>query len=694
MKKLNGKVLFQKAMLHKIPLFLCFLGVFLELFVFNYMHWMSLTWQKEHIPAFNWLVGEGLEKVDNTLFRITEPEGEETATIEFTDINQELHNIHISLLVENASTAADKAVNIQLKLKDATSDYYFRIPERDIVSGVSKSEYIRLHLCGDAKEALLIINSAEGALIRIHDISGNVRVPFFFSPGRMLAVIIALLAGYCLRPGSAFHKKLFIEHTLRGKLVIAVLVALELVFAVTVSQNNPQSRENGKAVYQQQYQLLAHALAKGQPWLDIEPDSFLAELEDPYDYRIRSAALMETDGTYIWDAAYYQGKYYVYFGVVPEILLFLPYYLVTGKDLSTTAVILFEGGLFIIGVFALLGAVIRHWFPKTPFSVYLVMALLMVNGSGIWTYFRNPGFYEIPILAALACGTWGLYFWFRSLSGEQISRWRMSLGSLLLAMIAGCRPTLVLVTLLAIPIFWKPVKEKRILGEHKVSDITCFFVPVLFVATGLMYYNYIRFGSVTDFGAMYNLTTQNMPKREFIAGMIPMELFTMLFQPPYVTGVFPYFQQVPIVSQYAGILLGESGFGGVAAVNLVLIFAFLPFLFRHMEYSLAAYASSFILLGSTLVIIVADTQIGGIVPRYLVDFTWLLFLSVAFLLLGWNQKYYGTHFWKMGWLLFLALFVQSMIFNGLTIFTDVYEKVEEFNPEWFYQAAHQIVFWM
>lgn len=154
MKKLNGKVLFQKAMLHKIPLFLCFLGVFLELFVFNYMHWMSLTWQKEHIPAFNWLVGEGLEKVDNTLFRITEPEGEETATIEFTDINQELHNIHISLLVENASTAADKAVNIQLKLKDATSDYYFRIPERDIVSGVSKSEYIRLHLCGDAKEAL------------------------------------------------------------------------------------------------------------------------------------------------------------------------------------------------------------------------------------------------------------------------------------------------------------------------------------------------------------------------------------------------------------------------------------------------------------------------------------------------------------------------------------------------------------
>lgn len=70
-------------------------------------------------------MGEVLERADNTLFRVTELEGQETATIEFTDIHQELHNIHISLSVENASTAADKAVNIQLKLKDATSDYLF-----------------------------------------------------------------------------------------------------------------------------------------------------------------------------------------------------------------------------------------------------------------------------------------------------------------------------------------------------------------------------------------------------------------------------------------------------------------------------------------------------------------------------------------------------------------------------------------
>lgn len=115
MNRFNGKDLLQKAKGQKIPLFLCLLGVFLELFVFNYKHWESLSWQKEHIPVFNWLTGKGLERVDDTLFRITESDGEETATIEFTDINQELHNIHISLSMENASTLADKAVKYPIE---------------------------------------------------------------------------------------------------------------------------------------------------------------------------------------------------------------------------------------------------------------------------------------------------------------------------------------------------------------------------------------------------------------------------------------------------------------------------------------------------------------------------------------------------------------------------------------------------
>lgn len=698
MKKYTRNNIWKILKSRKFPVLLCFLGIFLEFFVFNYKHWESLLWTDEHAVLWDWSVGSGLGQTETGLFRVTAKDsGEETATIELLNINQELHNIHLNLSIENPASASDSAVNIQLKAKDDTSDSYFRLPVRDIVRGVPQTEYIRLHLCGETPELLLILNAPEGSLIRIHDISANVQVPFFFSAGRLAAVIFLLLAAYVLRPSSRFHDRLYVEHTWKGTLVVSVLIVLEILAAAAVSSSNLAAKETAGETYQQQYQLLAHSLAEGKTWLDIEPPSFLNELEDPYDYRARTGAQLEAGEDYLWDTAYYNGKYYVYFGIVPELVLYLPYYLITGNDLSTAAAVLILGSLFLIGVFALIGAIIRRWFRKTPFSVYLLISLFIANGSGVWTYFRNPGLYNVPVLAALACGVWGLYFWLKALEPERVNRLCMALGSLLIALIAGCRPTIIFVSVLAVPFFLPAIREKRLLNGQKLSgklpDLLCFFAPVLIVAAGLMYYNAVRFGSVTDFGAAYNLTIQNMPEREFILGMIPMELFTMLLQPPVITGVFPYFQQVSVSTQYEGILLAEAGFGGVTATNLILCFSLMPFLFRRAHESREAYASAWLLTGAALVIIVADTQIGGIVPRYLVDFTWLLFLSTAFLLLGWSQRYRGTSLWKQGYTLFLVLFAQSMLFNGLTIFTDVYAKMEEFNPEVFYRAAHLIAFW-
>ena len=39
--------------------------------------------------------------------------------------------------------------------------------------------------------------------------------------------------------------------------------------------------------------------------------------------------------TYKWDRAFYNGKYYCYFGIVPALVFYLPYYLVTGHMLKT-----------------------------------------------------------------------------------------------------------------------------------------------------------------------------------------------------------------------------------------------------------------------------------------------------------------------------------------------------------------------
>ena len=143
----------------KVPLLLCCLAVVLEFFVFNFRHWESYLWRDEHVLMQEWLVGPGLRQIEPTLYEVTEAEGEETATIELLNINRELHNIHVGLKIENPSTPQDEAVNIQLKVTDGANQKYFRLPERDILYRVPKSEYIRLQLSGPTEEVQLIINA-------------------------------------------------------------------------------------------------------------------------------------------------------------------------------------------------------------------------------------------------------------------------------------------------------------------------------------------------------------------------------------------------------------------------------------------------------------------------------------------------------------------------------------------------------
>lgn len=57
----------------------------------------------------------------------------------------------------------------------------------------------------------------------------------------------------------------------------------------------------------------------------------LLQMDNPYDPQAR----VDLGVDYRWDTAYYHGHYYMYFGVVPVFLLFLPFRLITGMSLTT-----------------------------------------------------------------------------------------------------------------------------------------------------------------------------------------------------------------------------------------------------------------------------------------------------------------------------------------------------------------------
>ena len=76
----------------------------------------------------------------------------------------------------------------------------------------------------------------------------------------------------------------------------------------------------------EQYGALAHSLLNGRLDLRQDPPEELLALDNPYDSTAREAAQVNS----LWDHAYYNGRYYVYFGIVPCLLFQLPFEAVTG----------------------------------------------------------------------------------------------------------------------------------------------------------------------------------------------------------------------------------------------------------------------------------------------------------------------------------------------------------------------------
>ena len=78
-------------------------------------------------------------------------------------------------------------------------------------------------------------------------------------------------------------------------------------------------------------------LIHGHTWLDLKVDPALTTMANPYDYFARRSIAADGTHTFYWDHAYYNGHYYCYFGVVPALLTFVPFQLVTGHWMPTWA---------------------------------------------------------------------------------------------------------------------------------------------------------------------------------------------------------------------------------------------------------------------------------------------------------------------------------------------------------------------
>ena len=622
-------------------------------------------------------------------------------TLEFSNLNTEVHNIWLNF--DYRQPAQELTVKIQFT-DDAhhtyfdSTEYTVGVPDVAVSTLSDQSEYINLNTAGLVDNLRIEITGENVSYpIKLSDIVLNAHHPFDFNTGRFLATAGILLLAFAFRPRSAIYRIHIVDEPRKSKAAIIATVVIEVylmsaflfmgsnLVGVATQGYNSGSWDGHSIVNTfevggdnaQQYAELAKAMAHGQLYLEEEPPQWLQDMADPYDKGARDEAQKETGEPYLFDVAYHDGHYYVYFGVVPVVLFYLPFYLLTGANFPTAIGVLIACVAFVLGCSALLDRFARYHFKRVSLGLYLLLQIPLVTCCGILYLLKFPTFYSLPIMLGLAFSVWGLYFWMRGRASAARStgpeKWYLA-GSLCMALVVGCRPQLVVLSLLAFPLFWRPyITERRLFTPRGGREFACLVAPYAVVAAGLMGYNYARFGSLTDFGANYNLTVNDMTKRGWNLGRLAPALFAYFLQPPCVTGVFPYVQPAPFDTTYMGQTIKEVTFGGILACLPVLWV--LPFAKRILALRMRQRSTRTImgvivvLLASGVIVALLDAQMAGILQRYFADFSFMFLAAVVLLAFIVNENLSpGTMAQNLLMKVLLVLVAVSVVYSVLVCF--------------------------
>lgn len=654
----------------------------LEVFLFNFSAWKSRIYG-EPIWLFREMRVEGGNETESDISKepvYEVPEG--VLTLHMDAGGREIHNLWMDLIFSDPATIAAYTVSIS----DEGNYYAYSLPEQMWVPGLPKTHGTNLHPAGKVSEITVQITVPAGSLISVNDICANAEVPFVCSFGRLVLTWAALCLLYFLRGvgrGSIEAGKWI--GSKRQKAVTAAAILLLMGMAWKLAHVNPVCI-TAPWPHHKQYQELAEAMADGKLYLEARPSEELLQAENPYD-----TIYLQANGIpYQADYAYFEGKYYVYFGVVPELLLYLPLYLLTGHHLPNyLAVFAFYCG-FILAVFALYREIVRRWFVNTPFFLYLMACVLTVCSGNYLFVIARPDLYDTPIMAANMFTAAGLWLWIKGKYMTHTKRKRAAylLGSLCMALVAGCRPQMLLFSFLAVPLFWEEVIKKReLFGKKNPLDTLCICLPYVLVAAGIMYYNAARFGSPFDFGATYSLTSNDMTKRGFNLHQALLGLWHYFLKPPAVSSEFPFLQGIQIESgTYMGRLNAEYTYGGILVCNA---FAWLLVLLKREKKMLkhkGIYPFTVVNLAVPVVLGIVDVTGAGILQRYMVDMVWGVLSASVFVLFALWEVSNGTERRSELMLLLAAVCVLQVLYGlGVVLGNgDLSVNVRSSNPELYY----------
>ncbi|MBI4732362.1 MAG: hypothetical protein HY781_09635 [Chloroflexi bacterium] len=463
------------------------------------------------------------------------------------------------------------------------------------------------------------------------------------------------------------------------------------------------------------YYKLADAFWHRQTNLLLEPHPELLALADPYQVENRQGF------PYLWDAVLYNGKYYLYWGPAPALLLTVVRFFYSGEIGDHLLGFGFILGEFLVSVLLLLK--MRSKFFEDLCWPYIVPGILMAGlANPILWMLNRAAVYEAAIAGGQFFLMTGFYLAFLSIENQKTNYWGLFFAGFSLVLAMASRMSIALAAFfLFMMIIWnlfrKPVYSpiKTILSFFSLS------IPFVAGVLGLGWYNKTRFGSWFEFGHRYQLTTmnQNALFDQILSwANVPINFYNYLFNPFSLNSTFPYiyaywgshFVVFPIHNpKYY--FVAEPVSGLLLSVPYVL-FATISVLFLVREGGKVLVTSLqrrqgilkspnnhlllwtlFTLSGMSALSFAPILLFFAATMRYLADVVpSLLLLATLGCWIGWKELENRPSHKRGFWTLVIVLVVISAVISSLLAVTGLDFRLEKVNPAVYYRLVEMFSF--
>ncbi|MDE6713574.1 MAG: hypothetical protein K2K20_07545, partial [Lachnospiraceae bacterium] len=398
-----------KIILRNLLLLLCSAAL-IEIFLFNFRSIQSLFYEEHPWTEYDISI-EGANVYEDGLIAITD----EAASIIINNLSLDVKNIRLDLETVDSIELTNRENGIcraDFFITDEGSSRSYLFLHRTILHGNITSQYQWMQAVGRIKDMSINISMPTGHLFRIHDITFNAKKPLDFSSVRFGVICMILFWGYGFRRNSVWWRKDCARFGGCEKAVLCVLFLFFYGISWFLMISNPLVAYDDYTPYQE----LAWALDAGQTSLLEKPSQELMQMENPYDYRTRKIEQIDSK----FDFVYYDGNYYVYHGILPCLLFYLPLYCLTGLNMPNSIPVFLCCLFFGLGFCGLMRQIILRYFRKTPFAIYVLITLTGLFGCQLPFFITQPTSYVLTIICAVALVVWGLYFWISAKKTEEL----------------------------------------------------------------------------------------------------------------------------------------------------------------------------------------------------------------------------------------------------------------------------------